>query len=138
MGGGYVVTARGWRLSGGRGRTRVFSDQTPTGVRSDRMESNTKEARTMAARKPPAGPGKGHGARSKLNEEQAGKLARALKPIQKGKPEDVQTNMARYAGKWGRWQLGVRGSGPHPHGLDEPMREAIQKATRRALGLGAK
>jgi hypothetical protein len=103
------------------------------------MESNPKEARTMAAKRTrAAGPGRGHGVRSKLSEEQAAKLARALKPFQRGKDEQAATNVARYADKWGRWQLGVRGSGPHPHGLDEATREAVQKATRRALGIKAK
>jgi hypothetical protein len=79
--------------------------------------------------------------RSTLTEAQTKKLASAVAKFNasqsytKASREDNEKDAARYADKWGRWKLGIRGTGPHSHGFDAKQRNELQAITAAALGI---
>lgn len=69
-----------------------------------------------------------------LSKQQAAKRDTALAPIvKKAKDEDVQKNIGRFGDKWLRYKLGIRGTGPHSHGLAAETRTAIYEALKAAF-----
>lgn len=52
--------------------------------------------------------------------------------------EKQQAQTRRFADKHARHALGLRGTGPHSHGLDAKQRAALRTALNEALGVNAK
>lgn len=70
----------------------------------------------------------------KLSDAQSKKLAGVLAPFS-SKDEKEQKNLERFADKYLRWKLGVRGTGPHAHGFSSDQRKAITGAINAAFGI---
>ena len=78
--------------------------------------------------------------RSTLTPAQVKKLDATVASLQgslKVKGEDRQKALVRFADKYARFKLGVRGTGPHSHGFDAEQRKAITEAVRNAFGIKA-
>jgi hypothetical protein len=77
-------------------------------------------------------------ARSNLTPAQSKKLdtvVASLVSTLKVKGEDRQKALGRFADKYARFKLGVRGTGPHSHGFNTGERKAITEAVRNAFGI---
>lgn len=70
-------------------------------------------------------------AQSKKLDTVVGKLETSLKI----KDEKVKANLRRFADKYARFKLGVRGTGPHSHGFSADQRNKIMEAVREAYGI---
>lgn len=57
-----------------------------------------------------------------------------LKQVKDAKTGPV-TNLGRFADKYLRYKLKVRGTGPHAHGFNKDQRAAITTAIREAFGI---
>lgn len=75
--------------------------------------------------------------RSKLTPAQSKKLAGVVSTLatQLKVKKDAMANLERFADKYARFKLGVRGTGPHAHGFNAAERKAITEAIRTAFGI---
>jgi len=53
----------------------------------------------------------------------------------KASDESAQKNLSRFADKYLRYKLGVRGTGPHAHGFSKEQRTTITGAVNDAFGI---
>lgn len=53
------------------------------------------------------------------------------------KTEQGRKDVERFADKYLRFKLGVRGTGPHSHGLSDTQRKALREAIHKAFGIKA-
>jgi len=77
--------------------------------------------------------------RKTLTTAQAKKLSGVVESLTKSlkvKGDQVK-NLERYADKYARFKLNIRGTGPHSHGFNATQRKAIMAAVREAFGIKA-
>lgn len=77
---------------------------------------------------------------TKLTEAQSKKLGGVVSGLEKSlkvkaSDEGTKKNLARFADKYLRFKLGVRGTGPHAHGFNADQRKAITSAINSAFGI---
>jgi len=80
----------------------------------------------------------GQAERNKLTPAQSKKLDGVVSGLigsLKVKGDEAQKNLGRFADKYARFKLGIRGTGPHSHGFNAGQRKAIAEAVREGFGI---